>query len=163
MAILARKTYVKDGQLVVEELIDDGKIMVNKKEKLNGGDFVFIFQKAIFKVLMEANLSRNALKILLYLIAKTEFEKEINTTAYAISKELKLDQATTSKAMNELENISIVVRDKVLKKIRLNYEIAFKGSPKNYNKLQFRDPILLETKKSNQIDLVEQLKELEKE
>lgn len=160
--ITARRTYVKDGVLVIEEVVEEGKIIVNKKEKLKGGgDFIFLFQNAIFKILNESNLSRNAYKILLYLMAKTEFENEINTTAYAISKELKIDQATTSKAMNELEDISIVVRDKVLKKIRLNYEIAFKGSPKNYHKLLHKDPVLLEPKRSNQIDLVQQLKELE--
>ena len=76
------------------------------------------------------------------MIAKTEFEKEINTTTYAIAKELKIDQGTTQRAMNELEDVSIVIRDKVLKKIRLNYEIAFKGSPKKiiinfYIKIQF--------------------------
>ena len=157
MATTLRRTYVNDlGKLVIEEVIDDGKILVNKKEKLKGGgDFVFVFQQAIFNVLSDSNLSRNALKILLYLIAKTEFEKEINTTTYAIAKELKIDQGTTQRAMNELEDVSIVIRDKVLKKIRLNYEIAFKGSPKNYHKLLHKDPVLLEPKRSNQIDLVD--------
>ena len=163
MATTLRRTYVNDlGKLVIEEVIDDGKILVNKKEKLKGGgDFVFVFQQAIFNVLSDSNLSRNALKILLYLIAKTEVEKEINTTTYAIAKELKIDQGTTQRAMNELEDVSIVVRDKVLKKIRLNYEIAFKGSPKNYHKLLHKDPVLLEPKRTNQIDLVQQIKDLE--
>jgi hypothetical protein len=45
MSVTLRRTYVKDGQLVVEEVVENDKITVNKKEKIKGGDFVFIFQK----------------------------------------------------------------------------------------------------------------------
>ena len=142
-----RRTYVKDGQLIVEEIEDPNLVTVNKKEKLKGGDFMFIFQKAILEIVQNANLSRNGYKILLYLIAKTEFEKEINATLYGIAKELSLDQSNAGKAMRELEKISIVVRNKELRTFRLNYEIGFKGSPKNYKKLQFTDsPMLIEQK-----------------
>ena len=161
MSITLRRTYVKDGQLIVEEVVENDKVTVNEKEKIRGGDFVFIFQKAILEIVKNANLSRGAHQILLYLIAKTEFEKEINATLYGIAKEIGMAQSNATTAMKELELISIVVRNKELRTFRLNYEIGFKGSPKNYKKLQYNDPVLLKAKKSNQIDLVQQIEDLE--
>ena len=167
MATTLRRTYVNDlGKLVIEEVIDDGKILVNKKEKLKGGgDFVFVFQQAIFNVLSDSNLSRNALKILLYLIAKTEFEKEINATLYGIAKELGINQSNATVAMKELESIGIVIRNVQLRTFRLNYELAYKGQAKNYKKLQFKDPVFLEQKKEKtiQTNIIDQLKEFENE
>lgn len=159
MAIL-RRTSVIDGKLVVEEIEDPNLITVKKKERMKGGDFIFVFQKAILEVLKNGNLTKNEHKILLYLIAKTEFEKEINATLYGIAKELKIDQSNASRAMEKLESISIVIRNKSLKTFRLNYEIGFKGSPKNYKKLQFTDKPLLSPIESKQTDIFTQLEEL---
>jgi hypothetical protein len=143
MAIL-RKTYVGDnGKMIVEEMIVEDLITIKKKDKLRGGDFIFLFQNAILEIVLHANLSRGAHQILLYLMAKTEFEKEINATLYGIAKELGMDQGNAVKAMKELEAINIVIRNKELRTFRLNYEIGFKGSPKNYKKLQFNDPAVL--------------------
>lgn len=162
MAIL-RRTSVIDGKLVVEEIEDPTLITVKKRDKMKGGDFVFVFQKAILEVLNNGNLSKNEYKILLYLIAKTEFEKEINTTLYSIAKELKLDQSNAGKAMRKLESINIVIRNKSLKTFRLNYEIGFKGSPKNYKKLQFKDKPLLSPMESRQTDIITQIEEMKNE
>lgn len=151
-----RRTYVNEfGKMVVEEIDDPNLISVRKKDKLKGGDFMFIFQKAILQIVTEVNLGKNAYKILLYLMAKTEFEKEINATLYGICKELKIDQSQGSKAMKELTDINIVVRKKELKTFRLNYEIGFKGSPKNYKKLQFLDQPILELKANTQTSIID--------
>lgn len=154
MAIL-RRTSVIDGKLVVEEIEQDDLITVRKKDKLNGGDFIFLFQNAILKIVTDGNLSKGAYQILLYLMAKTEFEKEISATLYGIAKELKMAHPNATTAMKELETISVVIRNKELRTFRLNYEIAFKGSNKNYNKLKFNDPKLLEEKK-HQTSLLDQ-------
>lgn len=160
MAIL-RRTSVIDGKLVIEEIDDPNFITVPKKEKLKTGEFIFVFQKAIEKLVKEADLQKNSLRILLYLMAKTEFEKEINGTLYAMAKELNIKQSNATLAMKELEAIGIVVRNKELRTFRLNYEIAFKGSPKNYSKLKFSDPILLEPIKSKQTTILDAIADAE--
>jgi DNA-binding MarR family transcriptional regulator len=162
MAIL-RRTSVIDGKLVIEEIEDPNLITVRKKEKMNGGEFIVVFQKAIEKIVLDANLGKNEYRILLYLMAKTEFEREINDTLYNIAKGINLDQGNATKAMKKLESIGIVVRNINLRTFRLNYELAYKGQAKNYKKLQFNDPLFLEQKKEKtvQTNIIDQLKELE--
>jgi predicted transcriptional regulator len=123
-----------------------------------------VFQKAIEKLVLDADLGKNEYKILLYLMAKTEFEEEINDTLYNIAKTINLDQSNATKAMQKLESIDIVVRNIQLRTFRLNYELAYKGHAKNYKKLQFKDPVFLEQKKekSNQTSLLDQIAEAEK-
>lgn len=161
MAIL-RRTSVIDGKLVIEEIEDPNLITVRKKEKMNGGEFIVVFQKAIEKIVLDANLGKNEYRILLYLMAKTEFEREINDTLYNIAKAINLDQGNATKAMKKLESIGIVVRNIKLRTFRLNYELAYKGQAKNYKKLQFKDPVFLEKKKESvQTNILDQIKELE--
>lgn len=151
-----RRTQVIDGKLVVDEIEDENLVTIRKKEKLRGGDFIFLFQNAVLEIVKNGNLSKGAHQLLLYLMAKTEFEKEINATLYGIAKELNMAQSNATTAMKELELISIVIRNKELRTFRLNYEIAFKGSPKNYKKLQFNDPAMLLKSKSNQTNILDQ-------
>ena len=79
MAIL-RRTSVIDGKLVIEEIDDPNLVTVRKKEKMKGGDFIVVFQKAIKELVLKADLSKNGYRLLLFLMAETEFEKEINAT-----------------------------------------------------------------------------------
>ena len=98
-----------------------------------------------------------------FLMAETEFEKEINATLYGIAKELGINQSNATVAMKELESIGIVIRNVQLRTFRLNYELAYKGNAKNYKKLQFNDPVFLEQKKEKtiQTNIIDQLKEFE--
>jgi len=162
ISVLKKQYTDKNGNLVVETITYPNSIITPKKEKLKGGDFVFVFQQAILNVVLNGNLSKNALRILLYLIAKTEFEKEINITIYSIAKTLKSNQSNISKSLRELVDLGIVIRNKELRTLRLNYEIAFKGNVKSYKKLQFSDTPLLELN-SNQTNIFQQIEqELEK-
>ena len=158
ISVLKKQYTDENGNLVVETLTYPDSIITPKKQKLKGGDFVFVFQKAILNVVLNANLSKGALKILLYLIAKTEFEKEINITIYSVSKELSMNQSNGSKALRELVDLGIVVRNKELRTLRLNYEIAFKGNVKSYKKLQYSDVPLLEIN-SSQTNIFQQIEE----
>ena len=162
MAIL-RRTSVIDGKLVIEEIDDPNLVTVRKKDKMKGGDFIVVFQKAVEKIVLDADLGKNEYRILLYLMAKTEFEREINDTLYNIAKGINLDQGNAAKAMKKLESTGIVIRNIKLRTFRLNYELAYKGQAKNYKKLQFKDPILLEQKKEKtvQTSIIDQLEELE--
>ena len=162
MAIL-RRTSVIDGKLVIEEIDDPNLVTVRKKEKMKGGDFIVVFQKAIKELVLKADLSKNGYRLLLFLMAETEFEKEINATLYGIAKELGINQSNATVAMKELESIGIVIRNVQLRTFRLNYELAYKGNAKNYKKLQFNDPVFLEQKKEKtiQTNIINQLKEFE--
>ena len=162
MAIL-RRTSVIDGKLVIEEIDDPNLVTVRKKEKMKGGDFIVVFQKAIKELVLKADLSKNGYRLLLFLMAETEFEKEINATLYGIAKELGINQSNATVAMKELESIGIVIRNVQLRTFRLNYELAYKGNAKNYKKLKFNDPVFLEQKKEKtiQTNIIDQLKEFE--
>ena len=162
MAIL-RRTSVIDGKLVIEEIDDPNLVTVRKKEKMKGGDFIVVFQKAIKELVLKADLSKNGYRLLLFLMAETEFEKEINATLYGIAKELGINQSNATVAMKELESIGIVIRNVQLRTFRLNYELAYKGNAKNYKKLQFNDQVFLEQKKEKtiQTNIIDQLKEFE--
>ena len=162
MAIL-RRTSVIDGKLVIEEIDDPNLVTVRKKEKMKGGDFIVVFQKAIKELVLKADLSKNGYRLLLFLMAETEFEKEINATLYGIAKELGINQSNATVAMKELESIGIVIRNVQLRTFRLNYELAYKGNAKNDKKLQFNDPVFLEQKKEKtiQTNIIDQLKEFE--
>ena len=162
MAIL-RRTSVIDVKLEIEEIDDPNLVTVRKKEKMKGGDFIVVFQKAIKELVLKADLSKNGYRLLLFLMAETEFEKEINATLYGIAKELGINQSNATVAMKELESIGIVIRNVQLRTFRLNYELAYKGNAKNYKKLQFNDPVFLEQKKEKtiQTNIIDQLKEFE--
>ncbi len=162
MAILRRASVI-DGKLVIEEIDDPNLVTVRKKEKMKGGDFIVVFQKAIKELVLKADLSKNGYRLLLFLMAETEFEKEINATLYGIAKELGINQSNATVAMKELESIGIVIRNVQLRTFRLNYELAYKGNAKNYKKLQFNDPVFLEQKKEKtiQTNIIDQLKEFE--
>jgi hypothetical protein len=162
MAIL-RRTSVIDGKLVIEEIDDPNLVTVRKKEKMKGGDFIVVFQKAIKELVLKADLSKNGYRLLLFLMAETEFVRESNATLYGIAKELGINQSNATVAMKELESIGIVIRNVQLRTFRLNYELAYKGNAKNYKKLQFNDPVFLEQKKekTNQTNIIDQLKEFE--
>ena len=161
MAII-RRTSVIDGKLVIEEIEDANLVTVRKKDKMKGGEFIVVFQRAMEKLVLDDSFGKNEYRILFYLMAKTEFEREINDTLYNIAKAIGLDQSTAGKAMRKLETVGIVVRNIKLRTFRLNYELAYKGQAKNYKKLQFKDPIFLEKKnESIQTNIIDQLKELE--
>lgn len=163
MAIIQTEKIISpDGTITIREVKDDSKITVNKKDKLGAlSEFVFVFQNAVEEIVKSGELGKNEYRILLFLMAKTEFEKEINITPYRISKELKMQQTPTGEAIRKLADLNILIRDKELKTFRLNYEIGFKGSPKNYKKLQFNDNPILELQPSNQMSMLDEIAELE--
>jgi DNA-binding MarR family transcriptional regulator len=142
MAITLRKTYVKDGQLVVEEVVDD-RVLANKKTKFNNGGFITLFQKALMEISLNANLSKGAFRLLIYLIAKTEIDNEVKISLYQIAKDLKVNQGNTVSFFKELEDLNIAVRDKIRRTIRLNYDLAWSGKIKDYKKVAFTDPKIM--------------------
>ncbi|WCC43759.1 replication/maintenance protein RepL (plasmid) [Tenacibaculum finnmarkense] len=96
-------------------------------------------EKTVLDIVSSGLLGKNEYRILLYLMAKTEFEKEINITQYRIAKELGMQENAVGLVLRKLDSFNILIRDNKLKRLRLNYEIGYKGSPKNYKKIQYND------------------------
>lgn len=156
------RVIAPDGTVTIREVFDDGKMVVNRKDKLGGGEFIFLFQKAVMDIVQSGVLGKNEYRVLLYLMAKTEFEKEINITQYSIAKEIGMQQTATQKALSNLSKINILIRDTSLRSLRLNYEIGFKGSPTNYKKVQYDDNPILEIQQSKQTSITDKDQQVNK-
>lgn len=163
MATTLRKTYVKDGQLVIEEVVDD-RVLTDRKTKFNNGNFITVFQKALMEISLNTDLSKGAFRVLFYLIAKTEIDNEVKLSLNQIAKDLKVDQANTVRFFSELENLNIAVRDRIRKTIRLNYDLAWKGKIRDYKTNLLKDPKLLHQNKDwGQRSIEDEIAERKKE
>jgi len=153
MAILRRTYADENGRLVIEEIVSDEMIQVPKKHKLNNGNFITLFQNAMLNIVFNMNLSKGAYRLLIYLIGKTEINNEIKLTLYSISKEIGEKQPNIVRYFKELESFNIAIRNKERKTIRLNYDLAYKGKIKEYNKLKFSDPEMINSPKKDKNQL----------
>jgi hypothetical protein len=147
---------------VVEDYID---VRLPTKIKFNNGDFITVFQKALEFISIDLNLTKGAMKLLLYLIAKTELTNEIRLPIQTIAEVLKISKGNAYDFLNELKKHNIVIWEQKLKTLRLNYELGYKGKIKDFKKVQYKDsPILLEPSK-NQLTIpleIEQVEQKEK-
>lgn len=153
------KTYREKitERIIEREIIDDFiDIKLPVKSKFNNGDFITVFQKALAYISIELNLTKGAMRMLLYLISKTEITNEIKLPIHFISETLKMTKGNTYDYLNELKKHNIIIWDQKLKTLRLNYELGYKGKIKDFKKVQYKDnPILLEAPKS-QMSLLDQ-------
>lgn len=144
---------------VVEDYID---VRLPTKAKFNNGDFITVFQKALEFISVELNLTKGAMKLLLYLIAKTELTNEIKLPVQSIAEVLKISKGNAYDFLNELKRHNIIVWEQKLKTLRLNYELGYKGKVKDFKHLQYKDsPILLDVPK-NQLSLLDTIEEPQK-
>jgi predicted transcriptional regulator len=133
---------------IVEDYID---VRLPSKAKFNNGDFITVFQKALEFISVELNLSKGAMKLLLYLIAKTEITNEIKLPIQSIAEILKISKGNAYDFLNELKRHNIVVWEQKLKTLRLNYELGYKGKIKDYKNKQYKDPQMLIEPSKNQL------------
>ncbi|MEN9488542.1 MAG: hypothetical protein RL494_807 [Bacteroidota bacterium] len=156
MSTTLRRTYVgSDGKLIVEEIVQDNIIEVPKKEKLTAdtNNWIVIFQKALEKITTESDLTKGAYRLLLFLIAKTGITQDVRISIQDIAAILKENKGNVYRAIQELEDINVLIRDRQLKILRLNYELAYKGKFAEYKKLQYSDSaILIENKPELEIE-----------
>jgi hypothetical protein len=147
-------------RVIEREMVDDYKdVKLPMKSKFNNGDFITIFQKALAHISIELNLSKGAMKLLLFLISKTEITNEIKLPVQSIAETLKISKGNAYDFLNELKKHNVVVWEQKLKTLRLNYEIGYKGKVKDYKRFQYKDePIAIDAPK-NQMNLLDAIAE----
>lgn len=148
-----RRTFVRDGQLVVEEVEDFETFNGRKKHKLDNGHWVVLFQEALLKIAMDEKLTKGALRCLFYLISKTEIMNEIKLPTSVISESLGEDRSNVFRYLKELEERNILIRDRKTKLMRLNYELAYKGAFKDFKLVKYKDDPLLSKSESPQLKI----------
>ncbi|MRX78963.1 hypothetical protein GJU39_23145 [Pedobacter petrophilus] len=145
---------------VVEDYID---IRLPVKSKFNNGDFITIFQHALEHISVELNLSKGSMRLLIYLISKTELTNEIKLPIQSISEVLKISKGNAYDFLNELKKHNIVIWEQKMKTLRLNYELGYKGKVKDFKKVQYKDaPIMLNAPK-NQMNLLDEIGQIKEE
>jgi hypothetical protein len=152
---------------VIEEVEDYIDIKIPKKHRINNGRFITLFQECLNDIICNANLSKNEMQLLIYLIANANYQGSVNLTYKELVTNLKLDTGNISKAVKGLVNRNIIIKstsngnkykkqpnfyDLSLNNDRLNYNLAWKGKNKDYKQVQGKDPViihqLLENKKN---------------
>lgn len=147
-------------RVIEREMVDDYRdVKLPVKAKYNNGEFITIFQKALSYISTELKLTKGAHQMFLYLISKTEITNEIKLPVKELAEALSTSSGNAYNFLTELKNHNIVVWDKKLKTLRLNYEIGYKGKIKDYKKFQYKDdPIMIDQPK-NQLNLLDEIAE----
>ncbi len=129
-------------------------IVVRAKPKLNNGDFITLFQGVMLE-LSKADLTKNELKMLFYLIGSADKGNAICIDLKTLCLELSDNKGNISRTLNSLAKKNIIIKatrqgarikgetniyELSLNFDRLNYNLAYKGKIKDYKHLQHRDP-----------------------
>ena len=129
-------------------------IVVRAKPKLNNGDFITLFQSVLLD-LSKAELTKNELRMLFYLIGTAQHGNAISTDLKTLCFEPSENKGNVSRTLNSLAKKNIIIKairqgarikgetniyELSLNFDRLNYNLAYKGKIKDYKHLQHRDP-----------------------
>lgn len=129
-------------------------ITVRNKPKLNNGDFITLFQDVMLE-LSRAELTKNELRMLFYLIGTAEKGNAICIDLNTLCFELSDNKGNVSRTLNSLSKKNIIIKatkqgarmrgetnyyELSLNFNRLNYQLAYKGKIKDYKHFQHRDP-----------------------
>lgn len=143
---LLENIIAENGNIQVNIVATENKILVPKRSKIKT-DWVMVFQKELSKLVREENLSRRSLKLLLWLIAETNFDDTpINVTVVQLAEILNEHRGELNNDIKYLSEKGIIVRDTKLKTIRLNYHLAYKGQVPTLKSLQMNDKPLIQLK-----------------
>lgn len=168
-------------QAVVTEVIPGYiDVKVPRKGRFNNGDFITIFQNTMYRIATEANLSKNELILLFYLLGTAGLDNSICTDLQILSEELNMDKGNISRSIKGLVKRNIVIRkdgyrgggqktlpmELSLNYDQLNYDLSYKGRVKDYSKLKGIHPevvTLPEKNEPKQLDLFDLIEEAEKD
>ncbi len=94
-------------------------------------------QRALELLASDKDLSKDAYKVLIFLMGRLDFENWINVPQKEISEKLEINKGNISKAISLLESKEIILREKKFGRsyiFRLNPYFAWKGKPINLEK-----------------------------
>lgn len=154
-------------------------VKLPKRKHLGNGDFITVFQNTMFRIATEANLSKNEMQILLYLLGTAGFDNSIYIDLEILSEDLKIKKPNVSTALRGLLNRNIIIKkdgyrggnqktkpfELSINYDQLNYSITWKGDFNEHKKVKLNHPEILSLPKEEpkQLDLFDLIEEAEKE
>jgi len=96
--------------------------------------WIMVSQEALEILASDSELSKDAYKVLIFLMSKLDFENWIYITQREIAKRIKIDKSNVSKAINLLLSKTILLKGPSIGKsygLRLNPFFGWKGKGKN--------------------------------
>lgn len=176
-------------QYVVHEQVDGYvDVKLPKRAKFNNGGFITLFQKTMFNIATNADLSKGEMKLLLYLLGTAGIDNSVCTDLNIVCKDMNIDKGNLSRDLNRLVNRKIVIKNKghrgqgvqfvpielSINYDQLNYDLAYNGKIKEYKSKQGNHPEIdtspikeIEARRNpglfHQIDLEDSIREIKAE
>ena len=129
---------------VMEGYVD---MKVPQKYHFNNGGFITIFQQALMNIIKFANLTKNEMKLLIYLMASCKIDNSVCVDLDILTNELGIAKPNVSTALKGLVQRNIVIRKDGYRydfsplpmELRINYDqinynLAYNGSTKTFRK-----------------------------
>jgi predicted transcriptional regulator len=130
-----------------DKLNDGFYVYVPKKQKIKDS-FVMMFQEKLQELAAENLLTVEGYRVLLAVIAKTDFENFIHVKQVQLAADLGMQKQNVNKAFKRLIELNIIekISHDNINGYRLNYEMGWKGKASNL-KTHMKDKRREETKK----------------
>lgn len=114
------------------KLNDGFYVYVPKKQKIKDS-FVMMFQETLQELATKNVLTIEGYRVLLALIAKTDFENFIHVKQVQIATDLGMQKQNVNKAFKRLIELNIIekISHDNINGYRLNYEMGWKGKASN--------------------------------
>jgi hypothetical protein len=160
-------------QMVITETIDGfSDLKLPTKHRLNNGNFLIIFQKAMAEISKNGkNFTRNEFHLLFHFLGSAGIGNSIYCDYPTLVEELGINRGNCVTALNSLIKKGIVLKkstgsrsknEAALMNVRinfdqLNYNFAYNGKIKDFKKVQYDHPPLSieNTNEPKQLDLFE--------
>jgi uncharacterized protein YkvS len=127
------------------------------KHLFKNGGFITVFQKTLNNIILFANLSKNEMTLLLYLIANCNQDNSVCVDLNILSDTLKIKKPNISSALKGLVLRNIILRrdgyrygknalpmELSLNYDQINYNVAYNGKIKNFAQKKEKHPLLTE-------------------
>jgi hypothetical protein len=128
-----------------------------ERHLFNNGGFVTVFQKALNNIIKFANLSKNEMILLMYLIANCSQDNSVCVDLVFLSEELSMKKPNVSLALKGLVQRRIILRkdgyrygknplpmELKLNYDQINYHIAYNGKIKTFASKKSKHPLITE-------------------
>lgn len=140
---------------VMEGYVD---MKVPQKYHFNNGGFITIFQQSLLNIIKFGNLTKNEMKLLLFLMASCKLDNSISVDLDILTNELNIAKPNVSAALKGLVQRNIVIRKDGYRydcsplpmELRINYDqinyrLAYNGSTKAFNRNKSKHLPITET------------------
>lgn len=168
-----------DGKVYHKSEHVDGYINATlpRKSHFNNGDFITIFQEALLEIVLNGDLTKGEMKLLVYIVATTGKDNSVCIDLRKLSEDLKERKSNISKALKGLVERNIILRKdgyryaKEPLPIKLsvnydqfNYDLAYNGKISKYKTVKTNHPDILDKEgakldKYSQTSILDQIRQ----